>query len=183
MSEKPEVLEKIVPVFGDIVLPNFGLSPEHLSKVLNEAQIFLHGAASLKLEATLKQNVTMNLLGTKHALDIARNVKNLLTFMHFSTAFCSPDVKSDLQESVYDWAHDPEEVLKCGEWMDEETMNALASKLLGPHPNTYTYTKRLAEILVQREHGKLPVCIIRPSIVSPAFLEPVEGVSNELRLS
>lgn len=178
MSEKPEVLEKIVPVFGDIVLPNFGLSPEQFSKVLNETQIFIHGAASLKLEATLKQNVTMNLLGTKHALDIASNVKNLLTFMHFSTAFCTPDEKGDLQESVYDWPHDPQEVMKCAEWMDEETMNALASKLLAPdHPNTYTYTKRLAEVLVQRQHGKMPVCIVRPSIVSPAFKEPVEGVS------
>lgn len=84
---------------------------------------------------------------------------------------------SDLQEQVYPWAHDPEEILKCAEWMSEDTMHALSTKLLGPHPNTYTYTKRLAETLVDRQHGKLPVCIIRPSIVSPAFAEPVEGVS------
>lgn len=177
MSEKPEVLEKIFPVFGDIVLPNFGLSEEHLSKVVNETQIYFHGAASLKLEATLKQNVSMNLLGTKHALDVGKRVKNLLIFMHFSTAFCIPDEMNDLQESVYDWTHDPEEILRCAEWMDEDTMNALSSKLLGPHPNTYTYTKRLAEVLVKREFGNLPSCIVRPSIVSPAYMEPLPGVS------
>lgn len=31
-------------------------------------------------------------------------------------------------------------------------------------PNTYTYTKALAESLVASEHGDVPVAIIRPSI-------------------
>lgn len=31
-------------------------------------------------------------------------------------------------------------------------------------PNTYTYTKSLAEELVQQEHGKIPTAIVRPSI-------------------
>lgn len=37
-------------------------------------------------------------------------------------------------------------------------------------------TKRLAEVLVEREYGKIPAVIVRPSIVSPAWLEPVPGV-------
>lgn len=141
MDEKPEQLQKIFPVFGDIVLPNFGLSDEHLSKVINETQVFFHGAASLKLEATLKQNVTMNLLGTKHAINVAKQTKNICVFVHLSTAFCTPDESGDLQESVYQWSHDPEELLRCAEWMDEETMHSFTPNLLGPHPNTYTCNK------------------------------------------
>lgn len=182
MDEKPEVLQKLFPVFGDITIRNFGLSDEQFSKVINETEIFFHGAASLKLEATLKFNINMNLVGTKHALEVAKQVKNLSIFVHLSTAFCIPDETQVLKEQAYDWNHDPEELLRCNDWMDEETMNSFTSKLLGPHPNTYTYTKRLAEVLVERQYPTLPVCIVRPSIVSPAYLEPVPGVSFTFKL-
>lgn len=163
-EEKPEVLKKIVPVYGDITQPNFGLSDEQLAKVVKESEIVFHMAASLKLEATLRFNVEMNLLGTKHAIDVCKQMPNLLLMVHLSTAFCTSDETGTLYERVYDWAHDPKELLRCFEWMDEKTMDQITPNLLGPHPNTYTYTKRLAEILVRSEASSLPVCIVRPSI-------------------
>jgi alcohol-forming fatty acyl-CoA reductase len=66
------------------------------------------------------------------------------------------------------------------EWMDDKAMEAVQKELLGPHPNTYTYTKRLAEILVQREYENLPVCIVRPSIVVASYKEPVPGWVDNL---
>lgn len=42
-------------------------------------------------------------------------------------------------------------------------------RLLDPHPNTYTYTKRLAETLVAREYPNLPCVIARPSIGNYAY--------------
>lgn len=47
--------------------------------------------------------------------------------------------------------------------------------LAGQRPNTYTYTKALAEyVLLSEAHG-LPVSIARPSIVGAAWKEPVPG--------
>lgn len=163
-EEKPEILKKIVPVYGDITLPNLGLNDEQLSKVVNESELVFHMAASLKLEQTLKFNVNMNLLGTKHAIDVSKKMKKLILFIHLSTAFCTSDETGDLYERVYDWPHDPKELLRCNEWMDEKTMDLITPHLLDPHPNTYTYTKRLAELLVRSEASSLPVCIVRPSI-------------------
>lgn len=40
----------------------------------------------------------------------------------------------------------------------------LICRLIEPHPNTYTYSKRLAEKLVSDEHKNMPVAIARPSI-------------------
>lgn len=179
-KEKPEVLDKIVPVYGDITMPNFGLSDEQINKVINESEIVFHMAASLKLEATLKPNVQMNLLGTKYALDICKRMPNLICLVHLSTAFCTCDELGILDERVYDWHHDPKEILRCAEWMSEEAMELITPKLLGPHPNTYTYTKRLAEILVQSEYESLPVCIVRPSIVTPAYQQPLPGWVDNL---
>lgn len=163
-EEKPEVLKKIVPVYGDITLPNLGLNDEQLSMVVKESEIVFHMAASLKLEQTLKFNIDMNLVGTKHAIDVCKMMKKLLLMVHLSTAFCTSDETGALYERVYDWAHDPKELLRLNEWMDEQTMELVSPSLLGPHPNTYTYTKRLAEMLVRSESSSLPVCIVRPSI-------------------
>jgi fatty acyl-CoA reductase len=165
-DEKPEVLKKIVPVFGDITQINCGLNDNHLQNVMNKTELIFHMAASLKLEATLKSNVEMNMLGTKHVVDMSKNMKKLLSFMHLSTAFCTSDVDGLIYERVYDYKDDPYEILKCYEWMDDSMMQTLQKQLLGPFPNTYIYTKRLSELFMRSEYDSIPgrVCIVRPSI-------------------
>lgn len=37
-------------------------------------------------------------------------------------------------------------------------------RIIQPHPNTYTYSKRLAEKVVADKYPELPVAIARPSI-------------------
>lgn len=179
-EEKPEVLNKIVPLFGDITSPNFGLNEEQLNKVIRESEIVFHMAASLKLEATLKFNIEMNLLGTRHAVDLCKKMPKLMLMVHLSTAFCVSDETNVMMEHVYDWKLDPEELLRCNEWMDEKMLDLITPELLGPHPNTYTFTKRLSEILIRSESANLPVCIVRPSIVTPAYQEPLPGWVDNL---
>lgn len=42
-------------------------------------------------------------------------------------------------------------------------------------PNTYTYTKALAEDLIRSEAKGLPVAIVRPAVVLPTSEEPIPG--------
>lgn len=56
--------------------------------------------------------------------------------------------------------------------MDDELVSSLLPKLLGERPNTYTYTKALAEYLLQQEAGDINVAIVRPSIVGASWKEP-----------
>ena len=181
MDEKPEVLKKIYPVWGEITMPNFSLSDEHFHRVTETTQIMFHLAASLKLEATLKPNILMNLTGTKFVLEAAKQMKNLIQMIHTSTAFCNVEHEV-MEEKVYDFPHRPEDLIRCAEWMSEEAMAEAQKEVLGLHPNTYTYTKRLAEILVRDEYnkGSLPVCIVRPSIVCPSYVEPIPGWVDSL---
>ncbi len=37
-------------------------------------------------------------------------------------------------------------------------------RIISPSPNTYTYTKRLTEILLVKYASKLPIVIARPTI-------------------
>lgn len=157
------MFKKIVPVFGDITSKHLGLSEEQYQYVVSNANIVFHMAASLKLEATLKPNIEMNLTGTKNVLDVCKEMKNLVSVIHLSTAFCNSD-QEVMEEDVYDWTEKPSDIMKCAEWMTEDAMNEMSKKILAPHPNTYTYTKRLAETYVRDEFPNLPICIARPSI-------------------
>ena len=49
----------------------------------------------------------------------------------------------------------------------------ITSRLIGDKPNTYTYTKQLAESLLITEGKDLPLTIFRPSIVGASWREPV----------
>ena len=48
-------------------------------------------------------------------------------------------------------------------------------RLLGACPNTYVYTKGLAEQLLETQRGSVPLAIVRPSIVTAAESEPFPG--------
>lgn len=179
LSEKPTVMNKITSVYGDITLPKLGLSDKHLTKVL-ESNLVFHVAASLKLEWTLRPNILMNLTGTKNVIDISKTMRNLEMIVHFSTAYCCSEVEI-LNEDIVDWSDKPEDLIRCAEWMDDEAMAGMQKSVLRTQPNTYTYTKRLAEILVRDEYAKgLPICIVRPSIVLPAYQEPLVGWVDSL---
>lgn len=134
-----------------------------MDRICKTTNIVFHCAATLKLEANLKDALDMNTSGTKRVLQLAKKMTNLLAFLHLSTAFCYCD-QEVLLEKVYDCPHDPNELMRLAEWMDVKTLNKITPELLHPHPNTYTYSKRLAEILVQNEYPNMPVAILRPSI-------------------
>ena len=51
-------------------------------------------------------------------------------------------------------------------------MEDITPRLIGDRPNTYTYTKALAEYVVQQEQEHLNIGIIRPSIVGASWQEP-----------
>lgn len=57
-------------------------------------------------------------------------------------------------------------------WMDDDLVNEITPKLLGKRPNTYTYTKALAESVVQQEGAGLNIAIVRPSIIGASWKEP-----------
>lgn len=80
-----------------------------------------------------------------------------------------------MEEWVYKPPHDPKAIINCVEALPGDIVELLWPKLQGKHPNTYTLTKAMAEHLVWEYSAKLPVAIIRPSIVTGAYKEPFPG--------
>lgn len=115
------MFNKIIPVFGDITSKRLGLNEEQYQHVISSTNVVFHMAASLRLEATLKPNIEMNLTGTKHVIDVCKQMTKLLSVVHLSTAFCNCDQEAS-EEKVYDWPQTPDDLMRCAEWMTEDAM-------------------------------------------------------------
>ncbi|XP_034478610.1 putative fatty acyl-CoA reductase CG5065 isoform X3 [Drosophila innubila] len=178
-DERPHMLKKVTIYQGDVTYDLLGLSGDSLKHVVEHTNIVFHMAATLKLEGNLRDAIDMNLQGTQRALNVAKQMKQLDAFVHLSTAFCNCD-QEVMYEKVYEFPHKPEDLMRLAEWMDVKTLDAITPDLLKPHPNTYTYSKRLAELLVRDHYETMPVIIARPSIVSPAAFEPLPGWVDNL---
>lgn len=62
-----------------------------------------------------------------------------------------------------------------------EEQDAQLKQILGPWPNTYTYTKSMAERTLRKtKPAHLPCCILRPSIIASAEKEPFAGWTDTL---
>ncbi|XP_050680781.1 putative fatty acyl-CoA reductase CG5065 [Leptidea sinapis] len=178
-EEKPHMMKKLIPVTGDISHDKLGIDPERLQQIYDEVSIVFHFAASLRLEAPLKEGLEMNTRGTQRVIEVSRNIKNLVSLVHLSTAFCYPDYER-MAEKVHDPPANPHEVLRAASWLSDDQLNLLAPSLMQKHPNSYTYSKRLAEALVRECYPELPAVVVRPSIVTPAFKEPKPGWVDNL---
>jgi hypothetical protein len=54
------------------------------------------------------------------------------------------------------------------------------SKILSGYPNTYTFTKSLAERSMLKRRGNIPMCFVRPAMVGAALKEPFVGWTDTI---
>lgn len=102
-------------------------------------------------------------------------------FSYVSTAYAYLHVPF-LLEKPYAPPADPHKIIKSVELLHEDEIEKMKDEILGNLPNSYSFTKALAESLVCEaiEKQNLPGLIIRPSIVIPTLLEPVTGWTDNL---
>ncbi len=62
--------------------------------------------------------------------------------------------------------------------LDVDMAEELAPRYIRDRPNSYTFTKSVAEYMVASEATDIPMIIVRPSIVGPTWKEPVAGWSD-----
>ncbi|XP_068081071.1 putative fatty acyl-CoA reductase CG5065 [Anabrus simplex] len=173
-KERPLELNKIVPITGDITEPELGISQSDQNLLIQTVSIVFHSAATVRFDEALKLSVTINMLGTKQLVELCHRMLSLKALIHVSTAYSNCD-REEVSEVIYPPPYDPEKIIQYMECMDDDLIQTLTPKLIGNRPNTYTFTKALAESMLLKESGNLPVAIVRPSIVLSAYREPVAG--------
>lgn len=136
--------KRIRILVGDITRPQLGLDSQDWKDTLREIDEFYHSAALTKLGADWEEAEAVNVKGTFHALELAREARDkgrLQRFFYFSTAYVAGSLTQ---------IHSLEDELPQGP----------------KFANTYEATKFLAEKRVREELANgLPAAIFRPSIV------------------
>ncbi|XP_034242356.1 fatty acyl-CoA reductase 1-like [Thrips palmi] len=180
-KEKPGVLErKVHALAGEIAEPRLGLSEEDAALVCREVSVFFNVAASVRFTEPIKKAVLTNVASAKEAVELAKAMPNLKVMIHVSTAYTNTN-QPFLEECVYPTHLDWRTVLKAvNEIPDPDTLTLLGPKLLGFQPNSYTFSKALAEQVVNEARSEIPVVIVRPSIVLGTDQDPFPGWIDNL---
>lgn len=169
------VSKKIRPIAGDLLKDGLGLSPEDYKELTENLHVMINCAASVDFNATLKDAIDINVYGTLRMFDLAKNVRNLESFLHVSTAYVNADKLGFIEEKVYDLSIDPEKMINEQYNLSPEQQLAETPRILGNFPNTYTYTKSMVERILKKRRGDMSLTILRPSIVGSSWRDPNIG--------
>eukprot|EP00210_Caulerpa_lentillifera_P002675 g2555.t1 len=189
--DKPEVLAKVEVIPGDIGTENLGLEKAHCDVLLKEVEFVIHSAAAVALDDHIQKTLNSNYCGTKRLMEFCTKMFQLKSVCHVSTAFVNIPLSrgSTVLERIYPLMHgdhvvDHEDI--AGELLrlqpnGAEEKAATFMNRFG-FPNTYCLGKHLTEQLVRdyRVNRRLPVCIVRPSLVGSVAGKPYPGYIGNL---
>lgn len=168
-----KLFEKLIPISGNVAEMGLGISGRDYSKLQNVSIIF-HSAASVRFDDSLEYAMMMNTRGTRELIILAKNLKNLKVFQYVSTTYSHPELKvvgEVIHEPYTDWR----KAIQICEKTDGEILDILTPKFIQFMPNTYTFTKALAEQIISDYQNDLPIVLFRPSIVISSMKEPFPG--------
>lgn len=164
LKEQPsDIFKKLVAVSGDVGLDNLGISSADRQTLIQNVNVIIHSAATLDFHEPLKPTVNTNLLGTRRVLQLAKEVRNLNAFVHVSSAYVNSYLV-ECEEILYPAPAKAETIIELINNESDEELAARQASILGEHPNTYTFTKHLAEHEVKSCADKFPCGIVRPSM-------------------
>ncbi|XP_034946741.1 fatty acyl-CoA reductase wat-like [Chelonus insularis] len=176
--EQPDYATRVMMIEGSFEAKGLVLTPEDREMMKNTHVVF-HAAATVRFDDKLRFAANINIRGTRDILLYAREMPNLKAVVHIGTAF-SMCVNKFIDEVFYKTLLGADDLLTIIDILDDPTLEHITPTLIGKWPNTYAFTKTVAEDAVLCHSKGLPVCIVRPSIMISTAHEPIPGWINNL---
>eukprot|EP00042_Codosiga_hollandica_P041548 m.370617 g.370617 ORF g.370617 m.370617 type:complete len:518 (-) comp56134_c1_seq2:44-1597(-) len=173
-TEQPNFAEKVVPVAGELTEPNLALTQDTVDMLAEHVSVVIHSAATVKFTEKIKLAVELNVISVRRMIQLASKFKHLVSYVHVSTAYAHTN-RAFIEERTYQPSFDPQKLIDVTSALDVDLAETLTPQLIGERPNTYTFTKSIAEHLMATEGKDLPAIIVRPSIVGSTWKEPFPG--------
>lgn len=160
-------------VEADLEHPGLGLNG-HGSTLEGRVTHIVHAAASVSFDLPIAEAAQANIVAALHVLEFAKRCPRLERMVDVSTAYVTQHRSS---------ATHVREVLAplprpAAELFDAIQRHRTSERRLlqeSGHPNTYTLTKSIAEHLLMERRGKVPLTIVRPSVISASLRHPFPG--------
>ncbi|KAH1021476.1 hypothetical protein HUJ04_010983 [Dendroctonus ponderosae] len=131
------------------------------------------------MDSKLMDAVMTNVNGTAEILEIMKGAKCLQAFILVSTGY-SNCLNRVIEEQFYEPPIDPKLLIRITKEMRPELLHNISRGIMGKWPNTYSFTKAVAEHLLISEGRNLPVALFRPTIVTATVSDPVPGWADNL---
>jgi long-chain acyl-CoA synthetase len=128
--------QRVTAIAGDLERPGMGIED---ARALDEVTEIIHGAASVSFELSLERSRAINVEGTRRMLELAARLPALRRFTYVSTAYVAGEHRGTFGEDDF----------------------AVGQRFRNP----YEQSKFEAERLVRSHADRLPVTIVRPSII------------------
>lgn len=81
---------------------------------------------------------------------------------------------------MYPPVFEPNKLIHVMDSLDSQMAESLMPHLVGARPNTYTFTKSIAEALVASYGSRVNTAIVRPSIIGSTWKAPIPGWVDNL---
>lgn len=166
---------KLVALVGDATFERLGLSDSDWFTLISEVNVIINSAASVRFDDPMKKALLINCLSTMSCLQLAKKATQLEAFVHVSTCYANCQL-TVVEEKIYPCKTTAEHLMEVSKWMDSDAFDKLCEKqLYEDRPNSYVFTKALAENHL-RDHGSgMPIAIGRLSMVVGSRNEPEPG--------
>ncbi len=174
-NEAPGWEKSIEAVVGDLAQPGCGLAEVDRARIAAETTHVIHCAASVAFDLPLPEAAQANTTAALSVLELAESCRRIASVVSVSTAYVTPHPGGEVhtvRETPAPLPRDPDELY--AEVLDGTAREAAWLAESG-HPNTYTFTKSLAEHLLLRRRRQAPLTLLRPSIISGSQRHPEPG--------
>ncbi|XBI05561.1 hypothetical protein VPH35_133717 [Triticum aestivum] len=198
------IKNKIYPLPGDITKETCALRNSMVEQISKEIHVIVSVAATTSFYERYDVALASNTLGVAHVCDLAKKCANLKMFLHVSTAFVAGAQEGLLVEKPFDVGKALKKDYDLDIQSEKKLVESVKSKLriqfsndkiekrkmkkLGLKrarhfgwPNVYSLTKAMGEMLLGSLGQDLPAVIVRPSIISSTFQEPMPGWTEGTR--
>ncbi|XP_050368626.1 fatty acyl-CoA reductase 3-like isoform X2 [Argentina anserina] len=194
------ISKKIVALPGDVTSENLGVKElTQREQMYKEIEIIFNCAATTNFDERYDIALDVNAFGVLHVMNFAKKCLRLEMFLHVSTAYVCGErggllledsssmdemikkmTKFDFEAVEKKLVKEKLNELKAQGASQEVVTNTMKdfgierAKVYG-WPNTYVFTKAMAEIFLGRVKDNLPHVVIRPTVVTSTYKEPFPG--------
>jgi len=168
--------DSVTVVDGDLTKEECGISPAAQKAVTDSTTHIFNCAANVKFDSAVADAVDANITSSLRIVQLAKTCPRLRRLVHTSTAYVAADQDVPLEEVLPRLPRSATEVYQ--ELLSHRNPASSIHPILDEcgYPNIYTLTKALAEHLVVEKAGsKVPLSIVRPSIISSSWKYPFPG--------
>ncbi|KAJ4873622.1 Fatty acyl-CoA reductase 2 [Raphanus sativus] len=195
------MLDKLLPVTGNICDSNIGLQADSGEEIAKEVDVIINSAANTTFNERYDVALDINTRGPGNLMGFAKKCKKLKLFLQVSTAYVNGQRQGMIMEKPFsmgdciatenfmegnrkalDVDREMKLALDASRKGTQDQDEAQKMKDLGLErarsygwQDTYVFTKAMGEMMINSTRGDVPVVIIRPSVIESTYKDPFPG--------